>query len=227
VIGIVAKRKDDEDSGFVGILEYYTDYFSQFEPTVLIPPLTLHDWVEILPTLSMVVLPGGGDLITTRYGSVPNHNAGNPDYLLEYFDQTLLTSALNSNTLVVGICRGLQSLGIQCGLQKYFRSHLPNHPHSINWQDTAHNISITDRDGTSWTRLTNSLHHQGFVIPTTETFNDIRILATADYGKTEKIIEAFEGNNFLAVQWHPEVVNDLMVIRWINTRLAGQWVYPL
>jgi putative glutamine amidotransferase len=57
----------------------------------------------------------------------------------------------------------------------------------------------------------NSMHHQGFIIP--KTYSDTKIIAIAPYDKNEFLVEAIKFKNILAVQWHPEELNDFPLIK--------------
>lgn len=57
----------------------------------------------------------------------------------------------------------------------------------------------------------NSIHHQGFTVPK-ENF-DTKIIAISSYNKDEFLVEAIKCKNILAVQWHPEEMNDFKLIK--------------
>lgn len=221
VIGIVGKNRG-EDSFGAG--NHYLDYFGRIGVPMILPPMTTQDFSEVVKTLDVVVLPGGGDLLTTRYGEIPSTLSGEADQMLEYFDQLNLGIALNSNALVVGICRGFQSLVVHHGYA--LTQHLWSHPHSEGWYDTVHELQVV-KFGRPTTRKVNSLHHQGLVLTNreltawqNETNIGMRALAwfQASVGGPV-VIEAIEGPNFLGVQWHPEALDDTEVLEWIKYKV--------
>lgn len=234
LIGIVAKRTGDE--GWVGTREFYTDYFSQMGSVVMIPAMSERNWKEVVSLFSVVVMPGGSDLPPNKYGGIPDRTIGEPDLYLEHFDDVMMTVALRQVPVVVGICRGHQVLAVNHGYGSYYQGDLGSmHPRSFNWDTSSHQVTIYDgvgQNGKPWDKWVNSLHHQAVVIPndginSIATARNTRILATAKYGDNHSVVEALEGDHFLSVQWHPEAINDQMVLRWIRTKLAGRWVRPL
>jgi len=223
-IAIVGRMTEDDDPWF-GVRGDYIKYFSKLGAVSVVAPTNPVDWKP--GHYGVVVLPGGADLSPTIYGAVPNISTSRSDPFLEYFDLVLLKETMKK-TLVVGICRGFQSLAVTCGLGEYFEQDLPTHPHSAGWTSAGHLIDVFDVSE-KWRKTVVSLHHQGIVIKP-ETISSVfashglRLLATAEYNQTEVVVEAFEGVNFLGVQWHPETVGDPTVLRWIDKKLRRSWI---
>lgn len=219
MIGIVGKNRGEES---YGVGSNYVDYFGRIGIPMILPPMTSMDFAEVVKTLDVIVLPGGGDIATYRYDAVPSVKSGNPDQMLEYFDTTNLATALNSNVLVVGICRGFQALAVHYGYQ--LTQDLWNHPRSETWFDPVHEVHILVH-GKEVTRKVNSLHHQGLVV-SNESLAQWRasttgpqLLAWNQEKVTYPVVEAIEGRNFLAVQWHPEGMNDSQFLDWVKYKI--------
>jgi|WetSurMetagenome_2_1015567.scaffolds.fasta_scaffold01390_16 gamma-glutamyl-gamma-aminobutyrate hydrolase PuuD len=229
LIGVVGKRVDEDE--YIGARQTYVDYFNRVGSVAVITPQTTFEWSANLNHFSVVVMPGGADIRPSRVGQVPGRTVGESDLLLEYFDDQLLETTLN-RAFIVGICRGHQSLAAHLGMGGYFVQDLEGHAHSIGWTGAAHSVTLYENDPPT-TVMVNSLHHQGIVVEAShlaefERRFSVRVLATAahDTGGRWLIIEAMEGMNFLTIQWHPEAINDLMVLRWIRTKMSGRWIRP-
>ena len=156
-----------------------------------------------------VLLTGGGDLDPRHYGQMPHPKAGKPDRARDELELTVAREAIERKLPILGICRGVQVLGVALGgqLVQDIGSELP--------APEEHSSRATDRTARHWVELApgsrlaevmhgrrirvNSFHHQANSVLAPGV---VRAAWCAD-GVTEAI-EA-EGARFVVgVQWHPE-----------------------
>ena len=161
--------------------------------------------------LDGLLLPGGGDIMPTRYDETPHMKLGSTEPERDELELAFSRWALEEGKPVLGICRGIQVMNVAAGGSLYqdipsqFRTRLRHATDlSLARQTIAHDIAIEPQS-----RLAglvggeplpvNSWHHQaikdlggGFVVT-----------ARAADG----IIEAFESPQHpfaIGVQFHPE-----------------------
>lgn len=206
-IGIVGWKTGDNS---FGVTVPYLHYFSKFGVVEIITPNQ-----EVIEDLDLLVLPGGKDLDSTRYGQMPSfHNTdGNP--YLEAFDKIMLPKYIAAGIPIFGICRGFQTLNVHFGGS--LRQHW-NHGYSAKSRSeiihelilVTENIpSIKDAAGImkdkkkqNYTIEANSLHHQ--VVSTRLLAESMVPLLLSD--KNDGVIEGFKHNQLpiAGVQYHPE-----------------------
>jgi len=182
---------------------------------------------ESLTRLDGLLLTGGGDIAPERYDSRPHPLVAEVDPGRDQEEILLFQDALQAGLPILGICRGLQVINVAMGGTLY-EDILDQRPDSIKHQYSlekprtylAHAVQL-DGNGRLASILggpevqVNSLHHQG-----------IRRLAPglqASACAPDGLIEAIEvpGNRFaLAVQWHPEWMQDDAGMR----KLFGEFV---
>lgn len=159
---------------------------------------------DSLDGLDGLMLAGGADINPALYGEQPHPETEAPDNPRDTREWALLTSALERDTPVLGICRGNQFFNV------FFRGkliqHLPNTDvHTQKHTDYAHDVAVLP--GTLLESIVgrgllqvNSRHHQGVDVPA----HGLRVAAVSP---SDNLVEALEipGKRFaLAVQWHPE-----------------------
>jgi len=179
----------------VGLTLSYLEYASQFgEPVLLLPDSSFR------PDLDLLLLTGGADVSTDRYGEIPGYFTGKPDIHKEYFDRVMLPQYIANNTCILGICRGIQSLNVSLGGKLIqHMSHETNKPEDP--YKTMHNIKINAIDFRNFSEFApimqnrqpqrvygvNSRHHQAIdprflgeglsVLATHEKDNTIELIA--------------------------------------------------
>jgi putative glutamine amidotransferase len=191
-----------------------SDYLESVKRAGGEPRVLSLDAPPTLDGLDGVLFTGGGDVDPARYGDVRHPNTNEPDAARDAFEITLAKLALETDTPLLAVCRGIQVINVAAGgtlLQDIPAQVNQPHGHQIDSPSyaLAHEVWVTP--GTELARVmqeelkdgevlqVNSRHHQA-VGKTAEGFT---ISATAPDG----VVEAIErpGARFcVAVQWHPE-----------------------
>ena len=192
-------------------LKLYTRYAERVAEAgglaLALPPLA--DRAHLAAALDAadgVLLTGGDDFHTEPLGQGPTHPAAVTTPLAKQeFDLALARLALARGLPVLGICYGMQCLGLEAGAR--LLQHLPeDRPGCQEHRDSAvHAVSLADtsklRAATGVERLdVVSRHHQALAdVPP-----PWRVVGRDDEG----LVEAIEHEHLpfaLGVQWHPEL----------------------
>ncbi len=187
-IGIVG----DSKSGVFGVSTAYMQWARQYgNVVVLTPDMGFTNYVDI------VVLPGGADIVPTRYGVMPDYNLSRANPYLEYFETDLLPEYIDAGTPIFGVCRGMQAINIAFG--GTLKLHMDYHPFSTNRDDLTHGLNEHPKI------KVNSLHHQCI----DQVGEGLNVIATHGVG-SHKVIEAIIHKTLpiAGVQWHPEEIYD-------------------
>ena len=174
----------------------------------------------IYERLDGIVLPGGADVAPEAYGEEPIRDLNVVEAPRDRTELMLARWAFADDLPVLGICRGQQVLNVALS--------------GSLWQDLRHqgvtSVEHSDADGRARTALmhrvrldpdsrlaqlideteiqVNSLHHQAIktIAP------QLRVTGKSDDGVIEAI-ESPERRFLIAVQWHPEEIDDLPWVR--------------
>jgi putative glutamine amidotransferase len=190
---------------------------------VLIPPLP--DVVEdLLPRLDGLILAGGPDVDPGRYGHTPLETTAAPRVERDASELALVATATGMGLPVLGICRGLQLINVARG--GTLIQHLPDrlagsaehapapavygrHPVTVTAGSAlAGVLGSVHGDGSDRQVEVASYHHQAI----DELGSGLSVSAVAPDGTVEAVEDA-SLPFFLAVQWHPEVDEDLRLFR--------------
>jgi putative glutamine amidotransferase len=155
-----------------------------------------------------VVLTGGIDIMpeNTNYDNAPA--AFNE--ARDQFESEVLRLALYEKKPVLGICRGLQLINNHFGGDLYLDLAEKNDAHKKGKEDKIHEVYLDTNSllfeitGQEKGRV-NSAHHQSI----NQLADCLRVSAASGDGVVEAIELKDKTNQFLlAVQWHPERMND-------------------
>jgi putative glutamine amidotransferase len=181
---------------------------------VLLPPV--EHVTAALSRLDGLVLSGGGDVDPARYGAVPDPESGTANQVRDGAEIELSLAALDSGLPLLGICRGLQVINVTLGgtLHQHLPALVGHDGHSPDpARYGSHKVSVAPG-----TQLAAALGASEAAVPTHHHQAADRLgeglIATA--WSDDGVIEAFEfgpggGHEsfMIAVQWHPEVGEDL------------------
>jgi putative glutamine amidotransferase len=193
---------------------------------VLIPLLDDDDRLRaIYERLDGIVFAGGVDVAPQEYGEEPIGDLNVVEAERDRTELTLARWAYADDLPTLGICRGQQVLNVALG--------------GSLWQDLRHqgvtSVDHSDADGRARSAFihrvrldpdsrlaqlideteirVNSLHHQAVktVAP------KLKVTGTSDDGVIESL-ESDDRRFLIAVQWHPEELDDLP---WVRRLFAG------
>ena len=182
---------------------------------VVVPPLASEESVNaILDRVDGLVLSGGEDVEPSLYGQPRSAECHASNLSRDRTEIALVRAARDRRIPVLAICRGPQLLNVALGgtLIQDIPAEVPNALGHEAREDRAarvHEVIIDEgsliADAIGATQITvNSLHHQSVrdVAP------GLKVTARAPDG----IIEGLESESddwwVMAVQWHPEEMND-------------------
>jgi gamma-glutamyl-gamma-aminobutyrate hydrolase PuuD len=219
VIGIPGYKSKDDSSYGAGV--NHLEFISKFGyPRIIMP------WEEDTE-IDALYLPGGLDLSPSSYGAIPRYNTSNQDVFKEFFFKQRLENYVQKQIPIIGICLGMQQLGV------YFGSKLTQdlifHAQSDSRWATAHDLFPADRINRKVGKV-NSHHHQGILlkdlsgelIPLYLSENEDKDLEES-LGNTDcgHIVEVFRHASLpiLGFQYHPEEFYDSLSIDLIKDLL--------
>jgi putative glutamine amidotransferase len=188
---------------------------------VLIPLIDDHDRLRaIYERLDGIVFPGGADVAPEAYGEAPIDNLNVVEPERDRTELTLARWAFDDDLPTLGICRGQQLINVALGGSLYqdLRHQGVTTVEHSDADDRARDALVHGVRLDPDSRLAqlidetnvdvNSLHHQAVksVAPA------LRVTAKSEDGVIEAI-ESPERRFWIAVQWHPEEIDELPWVR--------------
>ena len=182
---------------------------------LVVPPLSSNDAVhEILARVDGLLLTGGEDVEPSLYGQPRSVHCGEPNVARDKTEIALVRAARDMNLPVLAICRGPQLLNVALGgtLIQDIPAEVPDaleHEDRADRSARVHEVTIDSgsrlAEAVGATRITvNSLHHQAVL----NVAAPLKVTARAPDGIVEGIESRSDDWWVLAVQWHPEEMND-------------------
>jgi putative glutamine amidotransferase len=184
------------------VVERYVRYMNDSgADAVVVMPGEEIAWAEI----DGLVLGGGADVDPAVYGQEPHPKTEvEPDR--DALELPAARKAIDDKIPILGICRGFQLLNVVLGGSLV--QHLDGHGRDPEGRSGQHEAAVSGGSqlatilGKSSVRV-NSSHHQA--VRPENLAPGLEPSATTEDG----LIEAFEADGVLAVQWHPERVDEL------------------
>ncbi|MHC5903741.1 gamma-glutamyl-gamma-aminobutyrate hydrolase family protein [Streptomyces sp. S6] len=174
----------------------------------MLPPDAPSRAAATVARLDALVVSGGPDVNPALYGAEPDPRTDPPAHARDAWETALIEAALSTGVPLLGICRGMQLLNVTLG--GTLVQHLDGHVQSPGTFGTH---TVTPVPGTRYASLVPeptsvpTYHHQAVdrLAP------DLTASAHTDDGTVEAVEQA--GGWVLGVQWHPEMADDLRVMR--------------
>lgn len=191
---------------------YVAHLFKAGAIPVVLPPLpagaTPQDAQVLLTRLDGLVLAGGADVESSRYGQPPHELAQQPRRERDS-TELLLATVARDRLPVLGICRGMQVMAVAAGgeLEQHLPDRLGHLGHAPGPATYGRRV-VTPRQGSLLESITRGefevtcYHHQG--VTTHPTYEASGV---SDDGVLEAI-ESPASHFHLGVQWHPEKSQD-------------------
>lgn len=193
---------------------------------VLIPLLSDDERLRaIYERLDGIIFPGGADVAPGEYGEEPIDNLNVIEPERDRTELTLARWAFDDDLPTLGICRGQQLLNVALGgtLYQDLRhqgvtklEHSEAHDqgrtaliHKVRLDPDSRLAQLIDETSVD----VNSLHHQAVK----RAAAPLKVTGTSDDGVIEAL-ESADRRFLIAVQWHPEEIDE---IPWVRRLFAG------
>ena len=163
------------------------------------------DVAAVMDRVDGLVLTGGTDVDPARYGGSPDPAMLPVNPARDELELALLDAALRRELPVLAICRGLQLVNVSRGgtLLAHLSEHSADLRHDVLIEPGSTLAALHGFQGSTGGVISvNSLHHQAV----DRLGHDLVVTARAPDG----VIEGIElpGTPLIAVQWHPEQLDD-------------------
>jgi putative glutamine amidotransferase len=180
---------------------------------VVIPPLPASAASAILDGVSGLLVTGGEDVAPSRYGEAP-HPTVEPHEERDEIELALVTESHRRKLPTLAICRGIQVVNVALGgslvqdIPSQYTTALDHDPDDSR-DARVHEVRVDPNSRLSQALgtdrlMTNSFHHQALARVSSE----LCVTARAPDGIIEGAESASPDWWMLAVQWHPEELQD-------------------
>ncbi|MFK4102264.1 gamma-glutamyl-gamma-aminobutyrate hydrolase family protein [Streptomyces sp. NPDC019531] len=182
----------------------------------MLPPDAPEHAEAAVARLDGLVIAGGPDVEPVRYAAAPDPRTGPPARARDTWELALIQAALTAGLPLLGICRGMQLLNIALG--GTLVQHIDGHAevpgvfghHTVKPVPGTLYGDIAPEETTVPTYHHQAVDHLG---------TGLRPSAHAPDGTVEAV-ELPGAHWVLGVQWHPEMGEDLRVMRALVTAAA-------
>lgn len=195
--------------------EYYADRVRSAGGEPIALDTSLYHVGDVFPAHDGLVLTGGVDVDSARYGEPPHERLGRLDPARDEAEFALVQAALAGGRPLLAICRGMQVMNVAAGgsLHQHLEQREPHRSRRSADGETIdsgwHGVEVTR--GTLLARITkaerlrtNSRHHQA--VTRARLAPGLVASGITSEGGFE-VVEAIEAPHHpfaLGVQWHPE-----------------------
>jgi putative glutamine amidotransferase len=182
----------------------------------MLPPDDPAHAAAAVARLDGLVIAGGPDVEPVRYGAEPHPRTGPPARARDAWELALIDAALAAGIPVLGICRGMQLLNVALG--GTLVQHIDGHAEVVG-DFGSHTVKPVPGS------LYGGVVPEAASVPTYHHQAVDRLgpgLVASAYAEdgTVEAIELPSASWVLGVQWHPEMGDDLRVMRAL-VRAAG------
>ncbi|MEW2297611.1 gamma-glutamyl-gamma-aminobutyrate hydrolase family protein [Streptomyces sp. NPDC006743] len=189
----------------------------------LLPPDAPRRAAATVARLDGLVIAGGPDVEPVRYGAEPDPRTGPPARARDAWELALIEAALAARVPLLGICRGMQLLNVALG--GTLVQHLDGHAGTVGVFGTH---PVTPVPGTRYaaavpeTASVPAYHHQAVG----RLGSGLLASAHASDGTIEAVEPPPAAHWVLGVQWHPEMGEDVRVMRALVEAATGHPAGP-
>ncbi|WP_306328701.1 gamma-glutamyl-gamma-aminobutyrate hydrolase family protein [Streptomyces venezuelae] len=183
---------------------------------VMLPPDAPATAAAVVARLDGLVVAGGADVEPARYGAERDPRTGPPARERDAWELALIDAAIAAGTPLLGICRGMQLLNVARG--GTLVQHLDGHTEAVG---VIGRHAVKPVPGSRYASLVPELtevptyHHQAV----DRLGAGLAASAHAEDGTVEAV-ELAAPAWVLGVQWHPEMGEDLRVMRGLVAAAA-------
>lgn len=200
IIERIENVKEEEPFNYRYYLtEHYKKIFDELN-ILLFPIVSIKNLEKVCDICDGLIVTGSCNDIPPHYyneNAIKEKNYEIDEYIL---DKTAIGLFSKAKKPILGICGGLQSINVYFGgslNQKIDNHDIKNKLHSVNITDNTFLNGIYNN-----CIEVNSFHKQSIK----KVASGFIVSAKAEDGT----IEAIEKDNIIAVQWHPEQMNDML-----------------
>jgi putative glutamine amidotransferase len=176
----------------------------------MLPPDAPEQAAAVVARLDGLVIAGGPDVEPVRYGADPHPRTGPPARARDAWELALIEAALAARLPLLGICRGMQLLNVALGgtLVQHIEGHAEvvgvfgDHPVKPV-PGTLYATAVPEETSVP------TYHHQAV----DRLGTDLVPTAYAEDGTVEAVELPSAPGWVLGVQWHPEMGDDVRVMR--------------
>lgn len=162
----------------------------------------------------LIVIGSAIDINPKNYDEQPISEIHKMKEEIDTLDFLIIKAFNNVNKHILGICRGIQSINVCFGGSLY--QDIPNHKlpkeerHNVKFEKESFLYDCYNIEQ----MLINSLHHQAVK----EVAKGFKVVAKSE----DRIVEAIENKNIIAVQWHPEYMNDIKFFEYFINKISNK-----
>ncbi|MGX4693213.1 gamma-glutamyl-gamma-aminobutyrate hydrolase family protein [Streptomyces sp. JNUCC 63] len=182
----------------------------------MLPPDEPERAAAAVARLDGLVIAGGPDVEPVRYGAEPDPRTGPPCRARDAWELALIEAALAARLPLLGICRGMQLLNVALG--GTLVQHLDGHAEVVG---VFGEHAVKPVPGTRYAAAVPeeatvpAYHHQAV-----DRLGEGLVASAHAADGTVEAVELPEGW-VLGVQWHPEMGEDVRVMRELVRAAAG------
>ncbi|MFF4488431.1 gamma-glutamyl-gamma-aminobutyrate hydrolase family protein [Streptomyces sp. NPDC001544] len=185
--------------------------------TAMLPPDDPAHAAATVARLDGVVIAGGPDVDPARYGAERSPRTGPPAPERDAWELALIDAALDARVPLLGICRGMQLLNVALG--GTLVQHLDGHAEAVG---VFGGHPVKPVPGTRYAEAVPeettvpTYHHQAV-----DRLGEGLVPSAHAPDGTVEALELPSADWVLGVQWHPEMGEDLRVVRALVRAASG------